>query len=160
METLNPESVNPLRGAGQRLQGRGSEAGARGAGDACTRHPSAGVRNRVSPAGGACGCAAVPVLHARALARGGVAGRTKALARTGRHRAAQRAGAAMTGLWGWAPVLAGYAMTCWGGVRERRNAARHKGVTTRAIHGVKCDCKRLPASRLQIRLAASQISPP
>ena len=130
------QAHTPLRGAGQRLQARDSEAGALGAGDACTERTSAGMRHRVSQAGGARGRAAVPVLQARAPAGCGVAGRAQASARTLRHRAAPRAGAAMTGLWGWVPALAWCAPTCRGGVRALRNAVERKGVATRAIHGV------------------------
>ena len=128
--TLNPIT---LRGAGQRLQGRGSRPCARGAGDACTEPPSVGMRNRVSQAGGAPGCAAVPVLLDRAPADGGVAGRKEAFARTPRQRSARRctsprAGAAMTGPWGLLPALAWCAST-------RRGVLRASGIASGAQIG-------------------------
>ena len=157
--------MNPLRGAGQRLQGRGSGAITRGAEDACTQPPSAGVRNRVSHAGGARGRAAVPVLQDRAPAGGGVAGREEALARTLRHRSARRctsprAGTAMTGPWGFLPALAWCASTCRGVLRASGIAAAHKLVAALAIDGAKWGLTCSRASTLQSRLAASQISPP
>ena len=109
MQHILPTGIKRIRHYGVLASACKGDALARSraaAEDDCAQHRSLGVRNRVPQAGGACGRAAVPVLHAWTLARGGVAGRTKAPARTVRHRAAPGAGAAMTELWGLAPVLA------------------------------------------------------
>ena len=81
------------------------------------------------------------VLHARALARGGVAGRTQALARTVRHGVAPRLRLAMTGRWGLLPALAWRASTRRGVLRASGNAAAHKLVAALAIDGAKWGLK-------------------
>ena len=100
------------------------------------------------------------VLHARALARGGVAGRTQALARTVRHGVAPRLRLAMTGRWGLLPALAWRASTRRGVLRASGNAAAHEWVAALAIDGAKWGLKCSRASTLQIRLATGHSSPP